>query len=145
MQLTKIIDPRDNLGRMSRDELWDFAVANRVPLKFDQSTATKAYLETELRSRGITNARAAIRVQGRPTGEFYPPDGSTVTIESPKVTEVDAYSDMIRQMEGSGAKADDRPKSVAEMNMTALRAECRRRGVKMVRTDNVQSLREKLG
>ncbi len=151
MQLTKIIDPRDNLARASRDELWDFAKANGVA--FDQRTATKGYMERELRSRGLTNIRAAIRFMGAPTGDFFPPDGGTVTtVEPAKITEVDADADMVRQMKEQAANPQDWPvdsthdarKHVDDMNQKELRAECKRRGIKMVRTDNMKSLREKL-
>ncbi len=152
MQLTKIIDPRDNLGRASRDELWDFAKANGV--SFDQRTATKQYMERELRGRGLTNIRVAVRLMGAPTGEVFPPDGSTMTVDQPKITEVDADADMVRQMKEQAAKPqdwpvtstykEDIPKLFMSMGMNELRAECKRRSIKMDRTDNKNSLRNKL-
>ena len=146
MQLTKIIDPRDNLGRATRDELWDFAKANGV--SFDQRTATKQYMEVELRTRGLTNIRPAVRFMGAPTGEYFGHDGTS--LEPPKIREVDADADMLRQMKEQAAKPQDWPVESmfrihpSAMNMPMLRAECKRLGIKMARTDNINSLREKL-
>jgi hypothetical protein len=156
MQLTKIVDPRDNLGRASRDELWDFAKANGVA--FDQRTATKQYMEKELRDRGLTNIRVAVRFQGAPTGDYFPADGSAVTIEQPKIREVDADADMTRQMKEQAAKSNDWPVEstvkkdgfpirlglLGHLSINELRAECKSRGIKLDRRDNMKSMREKL-
>lgn len=145
MQLTKIVDPRDNLGRASRDELFDFARANGVA--FDQRTATKQYMERELRSRGLSHIRPAVRFMGYPTGEVFPAEGGLVVQDQPKVVEVNADADMVRQMKEQAKQewpVESTFKSVDEMKMGELRAECKRRGIKMERTDNLKSLREKL-
>jgi hypothetical protein len=71
-----------------------------------------------------------------------------MTIEQPKIREVDADADMTRQMKEQAAKSNDWPvestHTPTSLSMGELRAECKRRGIKMVRTDNLKSLREKL-
>ena len=113
-------------------------------------------MERELRTRGLTNIRPAVRFMGAPTGEYFGPDGSSLTVDPPKVREVDADADMIRQMKEQAAKNDWPVEStfehrrssqvmpIADMTMGELRAECKRLGIKMVRTDNMLSLRGKL-
>ena len=142
LQLSQVVDPRDNLGRASRDELWDFAKANGIA--FDQRTATKAYMEKMLREKGLTHIKVAVRFQGRPTGDFYSEDGK-VTTQPSRVSTVDADADMIRQMKEQAAQPNDRDdKPIADMTIGELRALCKRQGIKISPRDNRVALREKL-
>ena len=148
LQLTKTEDPRDKLGKATRDELWDYAKRSgvlpemlsqlsNVGWQYDrgwqerhpgfvatQANVTKDDMEQYLRGRGYINPQVAIRVMGRPNG----------------------YIDGDKQPENTPQPAPQ-PSQTTEydaMPMNALRAACRERGIKMARTDNLHSLRQKL-
>jgi hypothetical protein len=148
--LTKIEDPRDSLGKATRDELWDFAKVKgaipdmvsylskfewtsdqgfrqrTIPFVASQATATKEEMENYLRNRGMVNVPVAIRCMGRPTGQFV--EGNTL-MDQPSPVPV-----------AEPAEAT----SVDKMSIQELRQECRSRGIKMARTDNIAKLRDKL-
>lgn len=61
-----------------------------------------------------------------------------VDIQETNGVEVDALEDLKRQYQLQVVQ--EKPQT-----MTDLRQECKRRGIKMARTDNMQTLRAKLG
>lgn len=142
MILDRIDDPRDKLQRATRDEVYDFAVASGVttvtiggkviPLS---EQIPKPNLINELRARGLTN----IRIPNRPLGA---PPGVVIDDDAPagkkEVVEVNADDDLARQV------LQQLEPDVSSMSMAELRSECKRRGIKMDRTDNMQTLRDKL-
>jgi hypothetical protein len=163
--LTRIEDPRDNLQKATRDELWDYAKANGVD--FDQRTTPRQVMEHVLRSKNLVNVRIPIRVLGRPTGAYEDEVAPTKQVEEGPKT-VDAMDDLMRQWrergsqqaEWAAAQAADRkyaeewpagtdtptPRPVlpSEMHMGTLRAELARRGIKFDRKDKKPALLEKL-
>ena len=159
MQLTKVIDPRDNLARATRDELWDYAKANGVD--FDQSTATKALMEQVLRGRGLVNIRVAVRQQGRPTGQYFGAPGGDIA--EPEIRTVSVEDDIVRQYEEAQKNSQrikndtlaKRAEFRSEMELALvekaggstwneMRWEAKRRGIKLDRRDNMDTLKEKL-
>ena len=135
MQLLTIEDPRDNLQKATRWELIDFAKANGIDIPGD---APAIYTMKVLRSRGLTN----IKIPNRPLG-MNAGAGEVMTDEAfgegADATVVNADDDLIRQFESQKAETD-----VSKMLMPDLRKACKARGIKMARTDNLKTLREKL-
>ncbi len=157
--LQRIDDPRDNLGKATRDELWDFAKAigalpamvqflethewnitrgwvdrttapDRFGKRASQLTITKAEMENWLRQHGNTQISVAVRAAGYPTGQMIPPAGHI----GPSPAMAAAPQPTVPPPS----------KSVAEMTMNEMRALARERGIKMARTDNANTLRAKL-
>lgn len=146
MALNKVEDPRDSLGKATRDELWDFAKSKGVvpamleylskyqwqpdrgffertqTFKADVNTATKFEMENYLRNRGLFEIRPAVRVMGRDINAPAP--------------------DVIVRKETSGHVLDfiERTSSTRAQ----LAKECKRLGIKMSRTDTKEVLLEKL-
>lgn len=148
MVLTRVDDPRDNLGKATRDELWDFAKSSGIMpdmLKYlsdhewdvqsgwrprtntaTQATITKPDMENFLRNRGMTNISVAVRAMGRPTGQFLGPKPKPI----------------VHQVEVKPQEAA--PTDISGMGIQQLRQECKRRGIKLSRTDNLAAIRDKL-
>jgi len=135
MQLLSQVDPRDNLQKATRFELVDFAKANGIAVPED---APAIYTMKILRARGLTN----IKVPDRPLG-LYANSGETLTeTNSSAIVEGDtpnADDDLIRQYEAQKKQPD-----VSQLTMGELRVLCKSRGIKMARTDTMQTLKEKL-
>ena len=149
--LYKNEDPRDNLGKATRDELWAFTKSSGImpamleylkgvywhPQKgwtprnpgevADQSTITKPDMENFLRGRGCNNISVAIRSMGRPTGEYL----------GPKPT-------LVQPTPAPAAPNADPPADIDKMSIGELRTECKARGIKMSRRDNMEAIRQKL-
>ena len=142
--LFKVEDPRDNLAKATRDELWDYVKA--VGLMSDmmnfmkgqtfdiergwivrngpatQATITKLDMENYLRGRGHISMAVAVRAAGRPTGEFT---GNSVVAE-------------VR------TEQPKEPVAIDDLSITELRSQCKAKGIKLARTDNKNTMREKL-
>ncbi len=132
--LTKIDDPRDLLEKATRDEIFDFAVAQGVAEITEDMPAI--IMRNILREKKKTNIKIPDRPLGANPGvELIKARESMQETET--VPEVNADDDLMRQYQTSKVE----PQS---MTMGQLRAECKRRGIKMARTDNMQTLREKL-
>jgi hypothetical protein len=137
MQLLSIEDPRDNLQKANRWELIDYAKANGIDVPQD---APAIYTMKVLRARGLTN----IRVPDRPLG-LYVGRGDSMVDEpqisgNAEITEVSADDHMILQYQQEKQSETD----YVNMPMNQLRAACKAKGIKMQRTDNINTLREKL-
>lgn len=131
--LHHITDPRDSLEKATRYELVEFANANGMK---DVSEAMPAILiRRKLRAAGLTNIKVPPRLLGIVGGEMISDDRVPPTDK--KVVEVDADDDLARQFEQEQTDP-------SKMSMNELRAACKERGIKMDRTDNTQSLRDKL-
>lgn len=128
MILNKIEDPRDNLEKARRPELFAFAQANRVP-EIVTEDMPAVVMRTILRNKGLSRISIPRRPLGLPVQAQMEP--------GQKVQEVDAAADLARQWQ-----AESKP--VSEMGITDLRKACKERGIKMERRDNMQTLRAKL-
>lgn len=133
MQILKIDDPRDPLSKASRYELCQLAKAHGITeIGYGKDGQTLPEMVKILHDRGIHT----ITMPDRPLGIYKPvvlnaDDVAPVSSQpAPAVPVVEAPS------------AIDKP--VSEMNMTEMRKECKRRGIKMDRTDNLKTLRDKL-
>jgi hypothetical protein len=131
MQLLTSVDPRDNLEKAKRMELFRFARQNGI--KEIEEAMPAMLMRKILRSRGMTN----IRVPDRPLASTRPTNMEAMTTS--QVNVIDVETDLERQYMAEKQAAD-----YEAMPLNELRAECKRRGIKMARTDNLQSLRDKL-
>lgn len=129
-------DPRGNLEKASRYELAQ--LAKRLGFS-DITYDTPQPLQVKmLRSRGVTD----IDIPERILGDIRPIVYNTDAVQPVQAQKTEAKSmtaDELLEQEYQ------KPKTPAEMSMTELRSECKRRGIKMARTDNLKTLREKLG
>lgn len=129
-------DPRGNLEKASRYELAQ--LAKRLGFS-DITYDTPQPLQVKmLRSRGVTD----IDIPERILGDIRPIVYNTDAVQPVQAKKTEAKSmtaDELLEQEYQ------KPKTPAEMSMTELRSECKRRGIKMARTDNLKTLREKLG
>lgn len=130
-------DPRSNLEKASRYELAQLA----KKLGFDDITYdTPQPLQVKkLRERGVTD----INIPERILGDSRPLVYNTDKVEKAPAKPTEARSMTAEELLEQEFNAD-RPKTPAQMGMTELRSECKRRGIKMARTDNLRTLREKL-
>lgn len=147
--LTKTEDPRDKLGKATRDELWDYAKRagvisemltqlTQVGWSFDkgwqarhpgfvatQATATRDDMEHYLRGRGFIDPQVAIRIMGAPVGYI---DGAKAQAPAQR----------------SPVEPIHVPAEIAALSIGELRKACRDKGIKLARTDNMVSMRQKL-
>lgn len=136
MQLLRTEDPRDPLQKATRDELVDFAklqgwidINEQMP---------KPLIIRKLREKGISR----IPIPDRPLGAFKGKDSYGIIAEQPDAPTVNADDALIEQYEAT--KDEPVAKTPDEMTMGELRKACKARGIKMVRTDNLETLRAKL-
>lgn len=131
-------DPRGNLEKASRYELAQLAKKlGFTDITYDTPQPLQVKL---LRQRGITD----IDIPERVLGDIRPLVYNTDQVQPVKAQKTEAKSmtaDELLEQE----YRQQQPKTPAEMSMTELRSECKRRGIKMARTDNLKTLREKLG
>lgn len=133
----KAEDPRDNLEKAGKYEIWQFAKANGV---LEITYETPSILARKiLRAKGLVNIRVADRPIGSDLPTVYNSDApaiSSVTIKSSETREINADDLLMAEYQ--------QQKSPRSMTMTELRTACKSRGIKMARTDNLRTLREKL-
>lgn len=132
-RLLRVDDPRDNLEKARLGELEKFARANNV--EFKQGLPAMV-LRKILRSKGLVT----IAIPPRVLGQYQPNPGEAITsapITSGQGIETDAAADLAKQH-----AAQEKP--VDQMTITELRQACKKRGIKMARTDNMAALRTKL-
>lgn len=129
--LTRIDDPRDTLERASRDELFFFAQSRGVS-EIEQNMPA-ILMRKILRQKGLY----AINIPNRPLGAN---PGVLAPDPQEQIPQMNADEALEEQWRQSKTEAKD----VSKMGMGELRSECKRRGIKMARTDNLASLRAKL-
>lgn len=125
--LNRIEDPRDNLAKCTRDEIWDYARFKGADIYFPQGADTpRDDMIQILRNKGHIDIIYTPRVIG------MPPTPSPYTRKEPLP---------------AVKREEPRHESVFDL-ATATRAEmakeCKRRGIKMARTDTMEKLRERL-
>lgn len=132
-------DTLDPLASATRDQLWAFAKANG--LDFDHRTTPARTMELVLRERGLTNIPVPPMRLGSPNipAEMMHPGqaAKSVNVDDELLAQ---YRQSIPKTAAPPAEA----KPVAQMTIGELRKECGRRGIKMERTDNMGTLRDKL-
>jgi hypothetical protein len=123
--LHKAEDPRDTLSKASRYELCQVAAAHGIREVNYSAELTLEEMVKILRNKGIND----IKIPDRPLGLYKP---VVLGLDGPPLATVEEPE-------------PEKPATpVAQMSMGELRSECKRRGIKMARTDNIHSLREKL-
>lgn len=128
MQLLRIDDPRDPLLKASRYELCELAKAHGISEIGYGKEMTLPEMVDILKKNGVHD----IKIPDRPLGVY-----------TPVILNKDAAppAPVVRQQEPPKPVID---KPVSEMSMNELRSECKNRGIKMDRRDNLNTLREKL-
>lgn len=137
MILNKIDDPRDALAKARRYELLKFAKANGISEITESMPAI--LMRKILRGRGLTRIAIPPRILGQVNQSR---SAEAAPVSSDQVPEIDAEADLARQF---GQAAVTTPKPVAEMSINDLRAAVKAKGLKIARTDTMESLRAKLG
>lgn len=140
LQLTRIEDPRDNLERASRDELFRFAQDRGVKEIDDRmfmGANAAIMMRKILRQKGMTN------IQVRPQQLGMPP-GVGESASSPVPSTETISADEMAERDYAAQQAVNPEVPVEKMDIRQLRHECKARGIKMARTDNLKTLREKL-
>lgn len=144
MHLLKIQDDRDNLEKARRKELENFAREQGVTEI--QPTMPARLMRRILRQKGLVD----ITIPSRPLGHI---PGAPDTIANPpdsgNAVEAMADDDLMRQWAAtSGEQAvapQEKPAPGSGLaEMTRLRKECKRLGIKMSRTDTMIDLKAKL-
>jgi hypothetical protein len=150
MILNKLEDPRTDLDKARRRELYDFAVANGVK---EITSETPAIIARHiLRSRGLTRIKIPPRplgAQNQPgTGLKYQDRMQSPGGPQPNGIEADMVADLQRQFEQQQraprpqSQPDDKP--LAKWSINELGAEMKRLGIHRDRRDNMKTMREKI-
>lgn len=135
-ELFKIEDPRDSLAKCSRDDLWDYARVKGADIYFPHGADTpRDDMILILRNKGCTDIEYIPTVMGRP---IKPSPYRELLREKFTARKIST------EMPASVGQNVPIGKSVAEMSRAELAKECKRRGIKMERTDTKQQLAERL-
>lgn len=133
--LRRVDDPRDNLEKATRPELAKFAAAHGV--KEITPSMPAILMRDKLRRLGLINIQIPPRPLGQPVSH-----GSVIAAKTApeNVVTNDAVSDLEKQWQ-----SEQQEKTGYETWTRAEMAkECKRRGIKMQRTDSKEQLRERL-
>lgn len=141
MRLTRIDDPRDNLERADRDQLYRFAREKGIKEIDDRMYMggnAASLMRMILRQKGITDISVPYHQLGMPT---------TMIQEEPSGKPPVMIEDMLLEQlkEAQSAPRVPDPIPVSKMSIGELRQTCKARGIKLARTDNMITMREKLG
>jgi hypothetical protein len=146
--LQRIDDPRDNLDKALPDELYFFAKSKGIA---NINRAEPADLmRHKLRVAGFIDIPIPNRVLGQPTD--WRNEWSTGSKDDPRPS-ITAAQLLQKQWDDQQGKTNSAPipqknpvseLMVDRMSIQELRRECRNRGIKLARTDNLKTLREKL-
>lgn len=151
MILNRVDDPRSNLQKATRYEVFKFAKARGVA-EITSESMPKNLMIRILRSKGITNIAIPPRVLG---GIHFPGGSGAGPVSAAPVTdetgvEVDAEADLARQWAAQQAAppspppVDDPAKPAAKMTIIELGNEMKRLGIKRERRDNMITMRQKI-
>ena len=135
--LSRIDDPRDNLEKANRDELEAFAQERGVTEITEGMPAI--LMRKLLRAKGIVN----IHIPERPLGAN---PGVEIVGDAPgEATTVNSDDDLERQWKQEiTTTTTDVPKDIESMTIGELKKECKARGVKFLRTDKMETIRDML-
>lgn len=140
MRLTRIDDPRDNLDKADRDQLYRFAVARGVKEIDDRiynGANAASLMRMILRQKGITDLQVPYHQLGMAP---YRP------MEEPSGKPAQTVEEMLREQlkEVQSRPPEPKPQAFADMTMGELRRACKVNGIKGLPTDNKAKLLEKL-
>lgn len=146
MQVHETIDPRDPWERVRRMEVFRYAQELRVPGIEDRGgIPPKDLMVAQLKALKIPPPTVPPRTIGAvdPRMGDTSPDshhfkGQTQPQRQPETVELTALDVLTRDWQAQQSKPVD------QMTITEARKECKARGIKMARTDNLASLKEKL-
>jgi hypothetical protein len=148
MLLNKVEDHRDCLEKATRWELFQFA-SERGVTEIDQKMPA-ILMRQILRARNVTNIETQFPFLTRRTIGQQRGVNATNPQNNPnaKVAEIDATQELMRQWRNEQAR-DVQPPIVEQAKravnpMAELRAECKRRGIKITRTSKMEDLRAKI-
>lgn len=141
MQLNKIDDPRSNLQKARRRTLVEFAHSKGMTDITEQMPAEK--IREKLQERGFSQIPARHYPLGHAGRHEVPPIGPRQQPQAaPAPTGLNASElEEFRQWQQQRKAPTG---SIDSMNIGDLRKACKAKGIPMVRTDNIKSLREKL-
>lgn len=146
MLLRSIDDPRSDLDKARRRELYDFARENGVEL---EEGMPAILMRKILRERGLTRIKIPPRPLGQQnqpgTGLKYKNQMQDGKAHQPQGIESDAIADLVRQYSEQRRAPAVEEKRPADMSIHELRAAVKAKGLKLARTDTMQDLRAKLG
>lgn len=131
MILNRIDDPRSNLDKARRSELVRFAQENNISGITENMPAI--LIRRKLQEVGKTHIKISPRPLGSQGGA-----GQAVSNDV-QVTQIDAADDLARQFSSQASVPVER------QSINELRAECKKRGIKLSNRDTLKSMREKLG
>jgi hypothetical protein len=156
--LQRIDDPRDNLDKALPDELYFFAKSKGIT---DINRAEPAELmRKKLRVKGLVDIPIPNRVLGQPTD--WRNEWSTGSKEDPRpsITADQLLQKQWDEQQGKtnkragvekfsteqivGSLIEQKLVDVDNFDIKQVRKLCKSRGIKMARTDNLKTLREKL-
>ncbi len=130
-------DPRSSLEKASRYELAQLAKKlGYADITYDTPQPLQVKM---LQARGVTN----IDIPERVLGDIRPLVYNTDAVQPAPAVKTENSSITAEQLLEQEF-LQQKPKAVSELSMTELRSECKRRGIRMARTDNLKTLREKL-
>lgn len=131
-------DPRGSLEKASRYELAQLAKKlGFTDITYDTPQPLQVKM---LRARGVME----IDIPERILGDIRPLVYNTDPVQPAPEQKTEAKSMTAEELLEQEFR-QRAPKTVSQMTMTEMRSECKRRGIKMARTDNMNTLREKLG
>lgn len=156
LTLNQIIDPRDNLNKAHRYELWQYAQSKGVKEITHEWPAD--LMRAELRARGYTDIKIPNRIFGQPESRrnvMQNSNGKPLPVEAQTVPEVmpsvDAIENLKRQFFAQPAEAPEPEKQqtvkqmkVVSMAIYELRAACKANGIKLTRKTNMIEMRKLL-
>lgn len=135
MQLLSVLDPRDNLEKIRKDDLLKYAAENGYNFT-EQMPAT--LMRLHLREMGVTQIHA-------PTQDFAGQATNTEQVqqaEEAKENPSISAEDLVRQQFASGAY--NLPPDYTKMTLPKLRKLAKEKGIKQERGENGKSLIAKL-
>lgn len=139
MILNKIDDPRDNLQKATRYQVWKFAKENGVDFPED---APADIVRAELRRRRLTRIpvnRPELGAQSGGGGEAFVPGTTGAQVDATDDLAQQWARDRQRELQESGKRP------VRHNPMNELRAKAKELGIKVDRRDNLETLRAKVG
>lgn len=153
MYLNKIDDPRDSLERANKRELVNFAHANG----FDKITyeMPAIFIRKFLRAQGVTRIEVPYRQLGASPKRPQEITNDLAPMVEDDVAQVNADDDLAAQFgleipKPKPVVPEPKEKHVAPnakivRGINSLRSECKKRGIKVARTDTIEILKAKLG
>lgn len=131
MQVLYSVDPRDKLEKANRDQLYQFAERNGI--KEIEWWMAGNQMRSILKKRGIKDLGLPEHQLGQPYGSAQPSGPvQTSSLEEMEQAQWEAQArDVRREPEKNQTRAE-------------LAKECKKRGIKMARTDTKEKLLERL-